>query len=58
MFEPGSMVTSFPGYVLFASVDSNTLFCTCPFLVVIRFSKIYRVLRDDGDSTTVGETQI
>lgn len=53
MFETGSMVTSFPDYVLFASVDSNKMFCTCPFLVIIRFSKIYRVLPDDGDTTTV-----
>jgi hypothetical protein len=40
--------------VLLASVDSNKIFCVCQFLVVIRFSKIYRVFPDDGDTTTVG----
>ena len=43
MFDPGSMVISFPDYALFASVDSNKIFCICQFPVVIRFSKIYRV---------------
>jgi len=43
VFDPGSMVISFPDYALFASVDSNKIFCICQFPVVIRFSKIYRV---------------
>ena len=58
MFESGSMVTSCRDNISFMSIDSNKMFCTCPFLVDIRVSKIRRVLPDDGITTNPNLTQL